>query len=123
MKIIFELTTEEFKENGGKTLEEILISKGTTKSAAKKKPAKEKAEEEEEAEEEEAEEEEEEEEADEEEETEVDDDLIKTKIASLSKKGKQAEIKKLFTKFKCTTVSGLKTKDYEAFYAGLNKIK
>src|SRR6478752_1960741 len=107
MKITFELTTEEFKANGGKTLEEILIAKGTGKAAVKKTSKKE-----------------EEEEAEEEEEGgEVDDDLIKAKISTLSKAGKQAQIKKVFAKYKCTTISGLKQKDYDAFYADLGKIK
>jgi|SRR6478752_8183432 len=124
MKITFELTTEEFKANGGKTLEEILIAKGTGKAAVKKTSKKEEEEEAEEEEEETEETEEEEEETEEEEEGgEVDDDLIKAKISTLSKAGKQAQIKKVFAKYKCTTISGLKQKDYDAFYADLGKIK
>ena len=116
MKIVIELTPEDFKAKKGLSLDELLNGKAGAKAPTKKKPVKEEEEESEE-------EDEEEETEDEEEESEVDDDLIKTKIASLSKAGKQASIAKVFAKYKCKTVSGLKQKDYEAFYADLNKIK
>ena len=117
MKVVLEFTPEEFKANAGKTIDELFSPK------AKTAPSKKQAEEVEEEEETEEDEETDEEETEEEEETEVDDDLIKTKISALSKKGKQASIKKVFAKYKCTTISGLKTKDYAAFYAELQKIK
>ena len=123
MKILIEFTPEDFKAKKGLSLDELLNGKAGAKAPTKKKPVKEEEEEEEEEETEDEEEDEEEETEDEEEESEVDDDLIKTKIASLSKAGKQASIAKVFAKYKCKTVSGLKQKDYEAFYADLNKIK
>jgi hypothetical protein len=116
MKLILELSLEDFKANKGKTLEELLQGKG----GAGKKPAKAKVEEDEEEDfgsEGEAEEDEAEEDSDE-----VSADMIKDAISAAVKAGNRAKVEALFKVFKAKTVSGLKEEKYDEFYTRLKPL-
>ena len=118
MKIVIELTAEDFKAKKGLTLDELLngAAKGATKKATKKQ--KEEPEEDEEEDfEEEDEDEEEEDEGDE-----VDADLIKQGISAAIKAGNKEEVANLFKKYKAKTVSNLAESKYTAFYNALKPL-
>jgi len=113
MKIILEFSTEDFKANLSKTLEELFIS-STEKKATKKTSKKAEAafEEEEfgdvenESDEEES----------EDEESEVDADMIKEAVGKAVSAGNKAKVAALFTKYKAKTISNLKEAVYAKFY-------
>jgi hypothetical protein len=107
MKLILELSLEDFKANKGKTLEELLQGKG----GAGKKPAKAKVEEDEE-----------EDFGSEGEAEEVSADMIKDAISAAVKAGNRAKVEALFKVFKAKTVSGLKEEKYDEFYTRLKPL-
>lgn len=120
MKIVLEFTVEDFKANQNKTLAELL-TKSSEKAISKtggKKP-KDVLDEEEEVD---LDEEEEVDEETDEEESEIDDSMIKTAINAATKVGNTEKVRALFTKFKCKTLSGLKTEHYEKFYNALKPL-
>lgn len=122
MKLSIELTTEEFKANKGKTLDELL--NGGDKKAATKKPTK-KEEDEEEEDDTDADEdadEEEEGDADDDSDADIDADMIKEAISQAVKAGNRVKVEALFKTFKAKTVSGLKEAQYTKFYTQLKPL-
>jgi hypothetical protein len=121
MKLVFELSAEDFKANKGKTLDELLNgggSKKTTKKPVKKEEDDEDADENEDDT-------DDDEDADEDEDNsddDVDADMIKEAISQAAKAGNKAKIEALFKTFKAKTVSGLKEAQYTKFYTQLKPL-
>jgi hypothetical protein len=121
MRVTLEFTAESFKENLGKTIEELFVAKGSKKPTTKKPIKKDEDDEDEEADEEAEEDEEADEEADDEE-SDIDADMIKETISAAVKAGNKVKVEALFKEFKAKTVSGLKEAQYVKFYTKLKPL-
>jgi hypothetical protein len=113
MKLVLEFTTEDFKANKAKTLDELLNGGGKKPA---KKPTKKDDDEDEDSDD------DEDEDSDDDSDSDVDADMIKETISAAVKAGNKVKVEALFKEFKAKTVSGLKEAQYTKFYTKLKPL-
>jgi hypothetical protein len=121
MKLVLEFTTEDFKANKAKTLDELLNGGGKKPA---KKPTKKDDDEDEDSDDDEDEDsdDDEDEDSDDDRDSDVDADMIKETISAAVKAGNKVKVEALFKEFKAKTVSGLKEAQYTKFYTKLKPL-
>lgn len=121
MVLTLSISTEEFKANKGKTLDELLNG-GAIKKATKKPVKKDEDEDTDEDEDEDTDEDDEADEDEDDTDSDVDADMIKEAISQAVKAGNKVKVENLFKTFKAKTVSGLKEAQYTKFYTQLKPL-